>query len=223
MVASMYFRIMSSITDAFFQKPQPWQQELLSLRNVLLSEPLQESIKWGKPCYSWEDKNLVILQPFKNYLALGFFKGALLIDTHHMLVKPGENTQAGRQLRVESLADIQQKESAIRQYVQQAIQIEQKGIPLQPTESPAGIFPEEWASRLAATPALAKAFNQLTPGRQRAYHIYFSAPQQVATRERRIDKMVPLILSGKGINDCTCGLSKKMPYCDGSHKLLREQ
>ena len=214
---------MSSINDAFFQKPQPWQQELLVLRNILQTEPLQESIKWGKPCYSWEDKNLVILQPFKNYLALGFFKGSLLTDTHHILVKPGEHTQAGRQLRVESLADIQQKESAIRQYVQQAILIEQKGIVLPSTESPTGIIPEEWASRLAATPALAKAFNQLTPGRQRAYQIYFSAPQQGATRERRIDKMVPLILSGKGINDCTCGLSKKMPYCDGSHKLLREQ
>ena len=219
----MYIRDMSSINDAFFQKPQPWQQELLVLRNILQTEPLQESIKWGKPCYSWEDKNLVILQPFKNYLALGFFKGALLIDTHHMLVKPGENTQAGRQLRVESVADIQQKESAIRQYVQQAILIEQKGIELPSTESPSGIIPEEWATRLVATPALAKAFNQLTPGRQRAYHIYFSAPQQAATRERRIDKMVPLILSGKGINDCTCELSKKMPYCDGSHKQLREQ
>ena len=214
---------MSSINDAFFQKPQPWQQELLVLRNILQTEPLQESIKWGKPCYSWEDKNLVILQPFKNYLALVFFKGSLLTDTHHILVKPGEHTQAGRQLRVESLADIQQKESAIRQYVQQAILIEQKGIVLPSTESPTGIIPEEWTSRLAAKPALAKAFNQLTPGRQRAYHIYFSAPQQTATRERRIDKMVPLILSGKGINDCTCGLSKKMPYCDGSHKQLRGQ
>jgi uncharacterized protein YdeI (YjbR/CyaY-like superfamily) len=121
------------------------------------------------------------------------------------------------------LEDIQQKETLIRQYIQQAIQIEQRGIPLQPTVSHAGIFPEEWASRLAATPTLAKAFNQLTLGRQRAYQIYFSAPQQVATRERRIDKMLPLILSGKGINDCTCGLSKKMPYCDGSHKQLRKQ
>ena len=212
---------MSSINDAFFQKPQRWQQELLALRNILLSEPLQESLKWGIPCYTWGDKNLVILQPFKNYLALGFFKGSLLTDTHHILVKPGEHTQAGRQLRVESVADIQQKELAIREYVQQAIFIEQKGIVLPSTESPTGIIPEEWASRLAATPALAKAFNQLTPGRQRAYHIYFSAPQQAATRERRIDKMVPLILSGKGINDCTCGLSKKMPYCDGSHKQLR--
>jgi uncharacterized protein YdeI (YjbR/CyaY-like superfamily) len=213
---------MSSINDAFFQRPQPWQQELLVLRNILQTEPLQESIKWGKPCYSWEDKNLVILQPFKNFLALGFFKGALLTDTHHMLVKPGEHTQAGRQLRVESLADIQQKELAIREYVQQAILIEQKGIVLPSTESPMGIIPEEWASRLVAKPALAKAFNQLTPGRQRAYQIYFSAPQQAATRERRIDKMVPLILSGKGINDCTCGLSKKMPYCDGSHKQLQK-
>lgn len=214
---------MSSINDAFFQKQQRWQQELLALRNILLSEPLQESLKWGIPCYTWGDKNLVILQPFKNYLALSFFKGALLTDTHYMLVKPGEHTQAGRQLRVESLEDIELKEAAIRQYVQAAILIEQNGIALEPTESPAGIFPEEWASRLAATPALAKAFNQLTPGRQRAYQIYFSAPQQAATRERRIDKMVPLILSGKGINDCTCGLSKKMPYCDGSHKQLREQ
>ena len=125
-------------------------------------------------------------------------------------------------MRVESLSDIQQKEKVIRQYIQQAILIEQRGILLQPTKSPAGIFPEEWASRLAAKPALAKAFNQLTPGRQRAYQIYFSAPQQVATRERRIDKMVPLIISGKGINDCTCGLSKKMPYCDGSHKQLQK-
>jgi uncharacterized protein YdeI (YjbR/CyaY-like superfamily) len=214
---------MSSINDAFFQKPQRWQPELLALRTILISEPLQESIKWGKPCYSWEDKNIVILGPFKNFVTLGFFKGALLSDTLELLVKPGEHTQAGRQLRFESVEDIKQKEVTIRQYLQQAIQIEQKGIEFVPTELNSGIFPEEWASRLAATPALAKAFSQLTPGRQRAYQIYFSAPQQAATRERRIDKMVPLILSGKGINDCTCGLSKKMPYCDGSHKQLRNQ
>jgi hypothetical protein len=138
-------------------------------------------------------------------------------------VKPGEHTQAGRQLRVESEEDINQKEVTIRQYLREAIQIEQKGIELEPTELRSGIFPEEWASRLAATPVLEQAFNQLTPGRQRAYQIYFSAPQQSITRERRIDKMAPLILSGKGINDCTCGLSNKMPYCDGSHKQLRKQ
>jgi len=214
---------MSSINDAFFQKPQRWQPELLALRTILKSEPLKESIKWGKPCYSWEDRNIMILQPFKHYLALGFFKGALLSDTLALLVKPGEHTQAGRQLRVESEEDINQKEVTIRQYLREAIQIEQKGIELEPTELRSGIFPEEWASRLAATPVLEQAFNQLTPGRQRAYQIYFSAPQQSITRERRIDKMAPLILSGKGINDCTCGLSNKMPYCDGSHKQLRKQ
>jgi uncharacterized protein YdeI (YjbR/CyaY-like superfamily) len=219
----MYFRDMSSINDAFFQKPQRWQFELLALRNILLSESLQESIKWGTPCYSWEDKNIVILGPFKHYVTLGFFKGALLSDTLNLLVKPGEHSQAGRQLRVESVEEIKQKEVIILQYLQQAIQVEQKGIEFVPTEMNLGIFPEEWASRLAATPALAKAFHQLTPGRQRAYQIFFSAPQQAATRERRIDKMVPLILSGKGINDCTCGLSNKMPYCDGSHKQLRKQ
>jgi uncharacterized protein YdeI (YjbR/CyaY-like superfamily) len=219
----MYFRDMSSINDAFFQKPQRWQFELLALRNILLSESLQESIKWGTPCYSREDKNIVILGPFKHYVTLGFFKGALLSDTLNLLVKPGEHSQAGRQLRVESVEEIKQKEVIILQYLQQAIQVEQKGIEFVPTEMNLGIFPEEWASRLAATPALAKAFHQLTPGRQRAYQIFFSAPQQAATRERRIDKMVPLILSGKGINDCTCGLSNKMPYCDGSHKQLRKQ
>lgn len=213
---------MNSNTDSYFQQLQQWKEELLALRTLLLSIPLQESIKWGHACYSHADKNIVILQPFKNYLALGFFKGASISDTYKLLVKPGKYTQAGRQLRIESVADIQQKEPAIRQYLQQAILIEQKGIELPSSESPTDIFPEEWATRLAARPALAKAFNQLTPGRQRAYQIYFSAPQQSATRERRIDKMIPLIMSGKGINDCTCGLSNKMPYCDGSHKQLQK-
>lgn len=214
---------MISNTDAYFNRLQLWKAELLAIRTILLEIPLQESIKWGNACYSREGKNIVILQPFKNYLALGFFKGALISDTYELLVKPGQHTQAARQLRIESVADVQQKELAIRQYVQQAIVIEQKAIVVPSVDSPAGVFPEEWASRLSATPALAKAFHQLTPGRQRAYQIYFSAPQQSATRERRIDKMIPLILCGKGINDCTCGLSKKMPYCDGSHKQLVKQ
>lgn len=213
---------MHSKNDEYFQQLKQWNREMLALRKILQSEPLQESIKWGNACYSWEDKNIVILQPFKSYLALGFFKGAFITDTFQLMVKPGKHTQFGRQLRVESVEDIQQKQVAIRQYVQQAILIEQKEIPLQVNESTADIFPAEWATRLAATPALAKAFYQLTPGRQRAYQIYFSTPQQSATRERRIDKMIPLILCGKGINDCTCGLSKKMPYCDGSHKVLKK-
>lgn len=214
---------MISDTDAYFSRLEQWKPALLALRKILLSIPLQESIKWGNACYSRDGKNIVILQPFKNYLALGFFKGALLSDTHQLLVTPGKHTREGRQLRIESVEDIKQKESAIRQYVQEAITIEKKGKRVPSTESPAGVFPSEWASRLSATPAIAKAFHQLTPGRQRAYQIYFSAPQQSATRERRIDKMIPLILCGKGINDCTCGLSKKMPYCDGSHKQLVKQ
>ena len=207
--------------DLYFLERTTWKQELLALRKILLSLTLEETIKWGNPCYVAGKHNIVMLQPFKNYCALGFFKGASIADKHDLLVKPGEHTQEGRQMRFEGVEKIQQQNSIILQYVKQAIKLAgTKKIVAAPSKQKE-IFPSELVARLQSEPLLAKAFMALTPGRQRAYQIYFAAPQQSATRERRIDKMTPLILSGKGINDCTCGLSNKMPYCDGSHKQLR--
>lgn len=209
--------------DDFFSDVRLWSEELKALRAILQTLPLTESIKWGKPCYSFGKHTIVILQPFKNYCALGFFKGAGISDKHNLLVKPGEHTQDGRQMRFENTAIIQQHAAIILQYVKEAIRL--AAIPktnTTPKNNP-GIFPPELVARLQSQPSLQKAFAALSPGRQRAYQIYFDAAQQSATRERRIDKMTPLILSGKGINDCTCGLSKRMPYCDGSHKKLQKQ
>ncbi|MBU3743887.1 MAG: hypothetical protein FGM61_04970 [Sediminibacterium sp.] len=214
---------MNNEADNFFTNAKLWPEELKALRAILQTLPFTESIKWGNPCYSLGKQNIVMLQPFKSYCALGFFKGAGISDKHNLLVKPGEHTQEGRQMRFENTAIIQQQAAIILQYVNEAIRL--AAIPktaATPKKNP-DIFPPEFVARLQSQHSLKKAFTALSPGRQRAYQIYFDAAQQSTTRERRIDKMTPLILSGKGINDCTCGLSKKMPYCDGSHKQLQKQ
>jgi uncharacterized protein YdeI (YjbR/CyaY-like superfamily) len=152
---------------------------------------------------------------------LGFFKGTLLQDEHQILSKPGENSQSVRMAKFNSLKEIVKLRSIIKAYIYEAIEVEKAGLKVELTLSKNLVLPEEFQQILNQNQRFKKAFENLTPGRQRAYNLYFSAPKQSATRTSRVEKYVQQILNGKGINDCTCGLSKKMPQCDGSHKQVR--
>lgn len=210
----------NSLVDAYMSKAKIWKEEMEALREMLLSCNLTEELKWGKPCYSFENKNLFIIQSFKTNCALGFFRGELINDEKGLLVKPGENTQSGRMIRFTHLKEIVKVKGTIKAYIKEAIEHEKKGTKTTIKEKAELIFPEELQSVLDKNVKFKKAFESLTPGRQRAYNMFFSAPKQAQTRTTRIEKYKQQILNGKGINDCTCGLSKKMPYCDGSHKYL---
>jgi uncharacterized protein YdeI (YjbR/CyaY-like superfamily) len=193
---------------------------MLALRSILLETELVEEFKWGAPCYTYNDKNILIIAPFKEYFALGFFNGANLTDPKGLLVKPGEHTRYGRQLRLENTQDIVKKSSIIKKFIKEAIRKEEL-TPIKSEAAPAIVVEELNAVFKKNTP-LKKAFESLTPGRQRGYLIFFSGAKQPETRYARIEKYTHQILCGKGLTDCTCGLSKRMPNCDGSHRLLNK-
>lgn len=212
---------MEKSVDDYLQKAKQWKEEMTQLRTILLSCNLDESIKWGQPCYSVNNKNLVIIAPFKAHCDLGFFNGATLKDEKGILVKAGVNTQSSRQMRFVNVQEITKLKSVIKSYVKEAIENEKQGIKSTSTENIEPIIVEELEAIFKKNAPLKKAFAALTPGRQRAYLIHFSGAKQAATRVARIEKHTNAILAGRGINDCTCGLSKKMPYCDGSHKYAK--
>jgi uncharacterized protein YdeI (YjbR/CyaY-like superfamily) len=197
-----------------------WKEELLAIREILLETELIEEFKWASPCYTLNNKNIVILAPFKEYFALGFFNGANLIDPKGLLVKPGEHTRFGRQLRLENVQDIIKKRSIIKKFIKESISTE--ALATTKSEAAPAIIVEELNSIFKKNTTFKKAFQALTPGRQRGYLIYFSGAKQAETRVTRIEKYRDRILAGIGITDCTCGLSKRMPSCDGSHKLLNK-
>jgi uncharacterized protein YdeI (YjbR/CyaY-like superfamily) len=212
---------MKSGVEQFIQNAKNWQDEMTLLRSILLECPLTEVIKWGMPCYTFNEKNIVIIQNFKNHCDLGFFNGAALADLGGLLVKAGKNTQFASQLRFEHLEDIKKKKALIKAYVKEAIEIEKKGIKVEVEKAPTIEPIAELLSVFKKNKAFEKAFNALTPGRQRGYLLFFDGAKQSDTKISRIEKYIPRILDGKGINDCTCGLSKRMPNCDGSHKFLK--
>ena len=185
--------------DVFFKQAKQWRGELQKLREILLSCGLDEELKWGKPCYLFDGKNVALLQPFKEHCALLFLKGVLLEDTHGLLRSQGENTQASLRLEFTSEAAIQK--SVVRSYAKQAIAVEQAGLKVDFKARRELALPEELRQIFQEDPGLAKAFQALTPGRQRAYVLHFSAAKQSKTRRARIEKCAPKILSGKGFND----------------------
>jgi uncharacterized protein YdeI (YjbR/CyaY-like superfamily) len=192
---------MNPKVDAYLSRAKKWQEELKELRMILLDCQLTEELKWGKPCYAFEQSNIVVVQPFKEYCALLFFKGALLRDANGILVKPGENTQAGRQIRFTNLREIVEMEPILKAYIDEAIEVEKAGLKVDLKETAEFSIPEEFQNRLDEIPALKTAFDALTPGRQRAYILYFSAPKQSKTRESRVEKYMQQILNGKGLSD----------------------
>jgi uncharacterized protein YdeI (YjbR/CyaY-like superfamily) len=185
--------------DAFLGRAKTWQAEMAKLREILLACGLSEQIKWGKPCFSFEDSNIAIIQPFKAHCSLMFFKGALLKDTHGLLRSQGENTQSALRLEFTSEAEI--KPTVLKSYVKQAIAVEQSGLKVDFKAKRELELPEELTALLKKDRKLAKAWSALTPGRQRGWVMHFSAAKQSATRTARIEKVIPKILAGLGMND----------------------
>ena len=186
--------------DEYFDKLDTWQKELERLRLIVLDCGLTEELKWSSPCYTFEGTNVVIIGGLKDYCVLSFFKGALLQDAEGLLTKPGESTQSGRVIPFTSVKQIVELEPTLKAYIYEAIEIEKAGLQVNFKKNPEPI-PEELQMKMDKNPALKKAFEALTPGRQRGYILYFSAPKQSKTRESRIDKYTPQILKGKGMMD----------------------
>jgi len=192
--------MMNPKVDLFLRKATRWQEESEKLRMILLDCPLTEELKWGEPCYTFQGRNIVLIGAFKEYCTLLFFKGALLSDPHGILVAPGK-VQAGRQIRFTSLGEIVAKESILKTYIYEAIEVEKSGLKVPLKKHSEYIVPEELQKKLDEIPALKTAFEALTPGRQRGYMLHISAPKQSRTRESRVEKCMPQILDGKGLND----------------------
>jgi uncharacterized protein YdeI (YjbR/CyaY-like superfamily) len=191
---------MNPKVDAYLQKARTWQSESKKLRSILLEFPLREELKWGEPCYTFQEKNVILIGGFRDYTTLLFFKGALMPDPQGILVAPGR-TQAGRQIRFTSLNQIVEMESVVRVYIAEAIEVEKSGRRVQLKAHEEYAVPEELQRKLDATPQLKSAFETLTPGRQRAYLFHISKPKQAKTREKRVEACIPRILDGKGLND----------------------
>ncbi len=187
--------------DAYLSKATKWQEEMKKLRIILLDCQLTEDLKWGKPCYSFQAGNVIVIQPFKAYCALLFFKGVLLKDPNGILVKTGPNTIVGRQIRFTSAREIVRLKTVLKAYIHQAIEVEKAGLKVDVPKNTELKLPAEFKNKLHELPALKAAFEALTPGRQRAYGFYFSAPKQSQTRASRVEKYLPQILKGKGLND----------------------
>jgi uncharacterized protein YdeI (YjbR/CyaY-like superfamily) len=192
---------MNPKVDFYFSKAKEWQKELEQLRMILLDCGLTEELKWGCPCYTFQKRNIVLIHEFKEYCALLFFKGALLQDAHGILIQQTENVQAARQIRFTNVREIMEREAILKAYVYEAIEVEKAGLKVDLKKTTEYTIPEEFQNKLDENPALKTAFESLTPGRQRAYLLYFSAPKQSKTRESRVEKCMQQILNGKGLSD----------------------
>lgn len=192
---------MNPRVDFYFNKAEQWQEEIKKLRMIVLDCGLHEELKWGCPCYTFQNDNIVLIHVFKEYCALLFFKGALLSDAEGMLIQQTENVQAARQLRFTSLREITEKEATIKSYIFEAIEVEKAGLKVQLKKTSEFAMAEEFQQALEETPGLKTAFEALTPGRQRGYLLHFSQAKQSKTRVARIEKCIPQIFDGKGLND----------------------
>jgi uncharacterized protein YdeI (YjbR/CyaY-like superfamily) len=192
---------MNPKVDFFFNKAKRWQAEFEELRKIILHCGLTEELKWGKPCYTFQESNVVIIQGFKEYCALLFCKGALLQDARGILIQQTENVQAARQIRFTNVREIIKTEPVLKAYIKEAIEVEKAGLKVNYKRTSEFKIPEEFQNKLTQMPSLKTAFNALTPGRQRGYLLYFSAPKQAKTRESRVEKCTAQILKGKGLDD----------------------
>jgi uncharacterized protein YdeI (YjbR/CyaY-like superfamily) len=192
---------MNPKVDFFFSKAKKWQEEFEKLRAIILDCGLTEELKWGKPCYTFQKSNVVLIHGFREYCALLFFKGALLKDGKAILIQQTENVQAARQIRFTNVREIVKMEPTLEVYIKEAIEVEKDGLKVNYKKTSEFVIPEEFQSKLDEIPALKTAFNALTPGRQRGYILYFSAPKQSKTRESRVEKCMRQILNGRGLND----------------------
>lgn len=194
-------KITNHKVDKYFSKAKKWREELAELRTIVLDAGLSEELKWGVPCYTFRENNVVLIHVFKEYCALLFFKGALLNDPEGILVQQTKNVQASRQIRFSNVRLIIKMEDVLRGYIKEAIEVEKAGLKVNFKKTTEFVIPEEFQNKLNENSALKTAFKALTPGRQRAYLLYFSAAKQLKTRESRIEKCITKILKGKGLDD----------------------
>jgi uncharacterized protein YdeI (YjbR/CyaY-like superfamily) len=192
---------MNPKVDEYLSKVKEWREEMETLRRIILDCKLTEVLKWGRPCYMFQTSNIVIIQGFKEYCAIMFFKGALLKDANGILVKPGKSTQAGRQIRFTNAREIIEMENILKTYILEALEVEKAGLKVKFKQTSDFEIPEEFQNKLDEMPALKAAFDALTPGRQRAYIYYFSTAKQSKTRQSRVEKYTHHILDGKGLNE----------------------
>jgi uncharacterized protein YdeI (YjbR/CyaY-like superfamily) len=192
---------MNPKVDVFLNKAKKWQEEFEKLRMIILDCQLTEELKWGVPCYTFKKSNIVLIHGFKEYCALLFFKGALLNDANGILIQQTKNVQAARQIRFTNVREIIKLETVLKTYINEAIEVEKAGLKVNFKKTTEFIIPEEFQKKLDESPALKTAFDVLTPGRQRDYIFYFSAPKQSKTRESRVEKYMQQILNGKGLED----------------------
>ena len=192
---------MNPKVDLYFSKNEKWQQENEKLRTIVLDCQLTEELKWGVPCYTFQKNNIVLIHDFKEYCALLFLKGALLKDTDNILLQQTANVQSARQIRFTHIQQITELEPVLKAYIYEAVEVENAGLKFEFKKTEDFALAEEFQTKLDENPDLKTAFEALTPGRQRAYMLHFSAPKQSKTRESRIEKAIPHILNGKGIND----------------------
>ncbi|GMW02170.1 MAG: hypothetical protein AMXMBFR84_33060 [Candidatus Hydrogenedentota bacterium] len=187
--------------DGYIRNTKAWQAEVTALRAIALDCGLTEEFKWGSPCYTFQNGNVVLIHTFKAYCALLFFKGSLLKDPKSILVQQTKNVQAARQIRFSRVQDIEKMEIALKSYIREAIRVEKAGLKVELKTTSEFEMPPEFQQALDESPALKDAFDALTPGRQRAYLLHFSAPKQSKTRSARVEKCVPRIFDGMGLND----------------------
>ena len=192
---------MNPKVDWFFSKETKWKKEYEKLRKIILDCGLIEELKWGCPCYTFENTNIVLIHGFKEYCALLFFKGALLNDANGILIQQTQNVQSARQIRFTNTKEIVKLEKILKAHIYEAIEVERAGLKVKLKKTSDFKIPEEFQKKLDKSAALKTAFNSLTPGRQRAYIFFFSQPKQSKTRESRVEKYLKQILNGKGLND----------------------
>lgn len=193
--------VMNPKVDFYFDKAKNWQEELEKLRMIIPECGLTEELKWGVPCYTYQNRNIALIHVFKDYCAVLFFKGALLNDANGILVQQTQNVQSARQIRFTSVREIVEREPVLKAYIYEAIEVEKAGLEVSFKKTTEFTIPEEFQSKLKENSDLKTAFEALTPGRQRAYLLHFSSPKQSKTRESRVGKYMQQILDGKGLND----------------------
>lgn len=217
-----YIYSMHPEVTAYINRIQQWKSEIQQIRTYLLDTGFTEEYKWRAPCYTYKGKNIILIGNFKAHCTISFLKGILLGDHNNLLKLPGENSQSVRMFTFTSLKDILEQEATIKAYCMEAMAIEDEGLKVNKKASTDLEFTEELLHKMKEDAAFKTAFKALTTGRQRGYNLFFSGAKQSATRAARIEKYEQRIKDGFGIHDCVCGHSKKMPNCDGSHKLLEQ-
>ncbi len=213
---------MNEEVNKYLNGLKKWKTELTKLREIILECGLKEEFKWMHPCYTENEKNIVLIHEFKDYCAILFHKGVLLKDPENILVQQTENVQSARQIRFTDLPEIEELKPTIKEYIEEAIEIEKSGKKIEKKKTSEFNTPRELEQKFEENPDFKKAFKNLTAGRQRGYLLHFDKPKQSKTKTSRIEKNMERIMDGYGLNDCVCGLSNRMPNCDGSHKQLEK-